>query len=186
MVERFKPDQKYVVNWDPSGKYWEGAVVSQQLADVIEQEGGAVMPCSPELFAIAGFSGYAKRSWGSGWPLDSAVPTMVTPISVYYTGEPHRALNWQARLVGAKGEGVPLRLVAAESRANVIRPILQDPGGKFNVVDVGALGDQDANGGWTVGGAAQLSVHGPGMISLALFGCARGMRVAWLAVSLTT
>lgn len=177
--------QKYVVVWDPENEYWEGAIVDGELVASLETRGVAVLPACPELFAQAGFAGYAKRGWGSGWPLDGDVPQAVCPLSIYYPGEPYRSLHWKARLVGTPGQGIPLRLAAAEARGNVIRPVLHDVAGKGNAVDVATLGVPDANEGWTVGGTTHLSVSGPAMFALCLYGCAPGMRVAWLAATLT-
>lgn len=176
---------KHVVIWDPANEYWEGAIVQQALVGDLESRGVALLPCAPELFTQGPFCGFAKRSWGAGWPLDGVSPQATCPLAIYYPGEPFRTLNWMARLVGEKGQGIPLRLAAGEGRGTIVRPVLQDVGGKNNVVDVANLGDPDENAGWTVKGQTMLSVAGPSMFSLCLYGCARGMRVAWLAATLT-
>ncbi len=174
---------KHVVLWDPKGEYWEGAIVDGEQVGRLEDRGVVVLPCSPELFSTAAFAGFAKRSWGSGWPLDGAVPVAVCPLAIYYPGEPYRALRWKARLVGKSGQGIPLRIAAGEGRGNVVRPVLQDIG--KNCVEIGSLGKPDSNGGWTVGGESLFCASGPGFFSLALYGCAMGMRVAWVAATLT-
>lgn len=176
---------KHVVVWDPSGEYWEGAIVEQELVPSLVDRGVAVLPAAPELFMQIGFAGYAKRSWGAGWPLDSEIPMAVTPLAIYYPGEPYRTLHWKARLVGKKGQGIPLRMAAAEARGNVVRPVLHDFAGKENAVDIANLPEEDEHGGWTVGGVTRLSVAGPSMFSLCLYGCAPGMRIAWVAATLT-
>lgn len=176
---------KHVVVWDPKGEYWEGAVVSGKEVNALETRGVVLLPCIPELFFDAGFAGYAKRAWGSGWPLDSSAPRAACPILLYYPGEPYRRVHWKARLVGTPGQGVPLRFAAGETRGNIVRPVVQDVAAANNAVDVASLGAPDAHGGWTVGGTASLGVAAAAAYGFALYGCARGMRVAWLAATLT-
>lgn len=181
---RWEPE-KYVVAWDPKNEYWEGAIVDKRQAPELSARGAALLPCVPELFTQAAFAGYAKRSWGAGWPLEGAIPRATCPLAIFYPGEPHRRIWWRARLVGTKGQGIPLRLAAAEGRGNLMRPVIHEVGGKGNAVDVAQLEAPDENDGWTVGGTATLSVGGPSMIPVCLYGCAPGMRVAWLAATLT-
>jgi hypothetical protein len=176
---------KHVVVWDPKDEYWEGAIVAPETAAHLALRGVALLPCIPELFIQAGFAGFSKRAWGSGWPLDGATPQPVCPMLVFYPGEPHRTVHWKARLVGKSGEGIPLRLSAGEGRGNIVRPNLQEIVGRRNAVDVAKLGEPDENGGWTVGGTCALSVASVGAYSVCLYGCAPGMRVVWLAATLT-
>lgn len=175
---------KHVVIWDPKQEYWEGAIVEGQQVGALEARGVALLPCSPELFSTTAFAGYTKRSWGSGWPLDSAVPIPVCPLAIFYPGEPFRLLRWKARLVGKSGQGVPLRMAAGVPMGNTHRPVLHDAG-RTNVVDVASLKEPDAHGGWTVGGETMFNAGQAGFFSLALYGCAPGMRVAWVAATLT-
>lgn len=181
-----KDHKNFVVVWDPTGDYWEGAIVEAARVADLQTKGVALLPCCPELFSEVPFCGYAKRSWGSGWPIDSNVPRRVCPLALYSPGDPYRQLRWMVRLVGEKGRGIPMRLAAGEQRANVIRPSLSEVGGAAtNMVDVPNLGDPDAAGGWTVGGHALLSMPGPGMFALSLYAANPGMRVAWVAATLT-
>jgi hypothetical protein len=64
--------------------------------------------------------------------------------------------------------------------------VVADPQNGGNAVDVNRLGKPDTDGGWTVYGRANLYTPGEGYFGLALYGFAPGMRVAWLAASLTT
>lgn len=176
---------KHVVVWDPSDEYWEGAIVEEAHLGALEARGVATLPCVPELFPRVGFAGYARRSWGAGWPLDGEVPRATCPIAIFAPGDPYRRIHWKARLVGEKGRGIPLRLAAAEAHGNVIRPTLRDLPTASNAADIANLGDADDAGGWTIGGQAEIVLPGPAMIALCLYGSAPGMRVAWLAATLT-
>lgn len=176
---------KHVVVWDPKNDYWEGAIVDEEQVASLQSRGVATLPAAPEIFGQVGFAGFAKRSWGSGWPLDSNAPQQVCPLSIYYPGEPYRVLTWRARLIGTSGQGVPLRMCPGEGRGNCVRPVLQDFHGRKSAVDVARLGKPDAHGGWTVGGEVNFCVSQLGTYALALYGCAPGMRVAWVAATLT-
>jgi hypothetical protein len=178
---------KHVVCWDPSGAFWDGAIVDRERVNDLETKGVALLPCEPEIFSYAGCSGFAKRSWGSGWPLGGAAPQAICPIELYWPGEPFRTIHWKARLLGEKGQGIPIRLAPAASRGNVVRPVIRDLETKAatNAVDVANLGDADAAGGWTIGGVARIDLGSPCMFGVCLYGVAPGMRVAWLAATLT-
>lgn len=178
---------KHVVVWDPENEYWGGAVVPATMVGELRKRGVCTLPCEPELFHQAGFAGFAKREWGAGWPFPTDVPGFFSPFLMYYPGEPYRKLHWAARIVGekaAKGASIPLRIAAGDTRGNVIRPVLNDVQGRKSFAEIGSLGEPDSFGGWTVGGEAMMSLHGAAVVSLGLYGCGRGMRVAWVAATL--
>jgi hypothetical protein len=181
---------KHVVAWDPEGIFWEGAVVEDLDVGRIRARGGVTLPCAPETFTLAGFSGYARRSWGSGWPLEGNTPKLISPIAIFAPGDPHRRLHWAARLVPA-AEVAPemrtgvLRLAATEAYWNQHRAVVSEGNAQRNLVQVSEIGKPDERGGWTVGGSCFLHVQGPGNYGLGIYGFAPGMRLAWLAVTLT-
>lgn len=188
--------QHHIVVWDPANKYWEGAVVDAIRVNELRGRGVATLPCNPDLFRYAGTSGYSKRAWGAGWPLDTVVPSLVTPLTLYVPFDAPKNVEWAARLMPS-GEAIArvekghapsngiLRLAAAEMRGSQYRAVITDHEGK-NGVDISRLGKPDEQGGWTVYGRAQIHSSGEGCYGLALYGFAPGMRVAWLAATLST
>lgn len=186
---------QHVVVWDPKGEFWEGAIVEEAKSRELEQRGAATLPCVPEIFRLTGFAGYAKRAWGSGWPLDSRTPSHVCPLSIWTPSSDLRTLHWKAFVAptdsGADriargqevaGEGI-VRLITGETRESVMRPGLsshhqaKDP----EISKLGAPRD----GGWIIGGFSNFSVPGAGLYALGLYGFAPGLRVVWVAATLT-
>lgn len=188
--------QNYVVVWDPSGTYWEGGVVPHAKALAIEDQGGCVLPCDPETFLLAGFSGYARRAWGSGYPLDSASPELSAPFAIHLPDQDHRVVHWAARLVPGSlaterlaaghsaSQGI-VRLAAGVMRLGQSRPTIAEGEVPKNVVNVGKLGQPDQDGGWNIKGEARIYCPGEGTYALALYAAAPGMRVVWTAATLT-
>ncbi len=78
-----------------------------------------------------------------------------------------------------------LRLAAAEQRGSQLHASVTDSAEASNAVEVAALGKPDEDGGWTVEGRAFLHATGDGCYGLALYGFAPGLRVVWLAATLT-
>ncbi len=176
-----------VVVWDPEGIFWEGAVVDESTANMLRQRGVALLPCDQRSFKLAGFAGFAKRSWGSGWPLDTAVPQIIAPIAVFHPGAPNKVVHWAARLVSASDEpraGI-LRIAAGEQYWTQQRSVISEGTVQKNLVEIATIGKKDAFDGWTVGGQAFIHAGSPGFYGLGIYGFAPGMRVAWLAVTLT-
>jgi hypothetical protein len=187
----------HVVIWDPDGDYWEGAIVDSQRVNELRARGVALLPCVPEVFRLAGCSGFAKRAWGAGWPLDTVVPAIVCPLTIFAPAQPVlRTLHWSARLVPAESgrarlaagkevaQGV-LQLAASEQRSGQHRAVVSDSQDGTNAISIASLGKPDAEGGWTVEGRAFLHASSEGFYGLALYGCAPGLRVEWLASTLT-
>ncbi len=181
----------HVVVWDPTGEYWDGGVVSELKARELASRGVVTLPCVPETFTLAGFAGFAKRSWGSGWTLAEPGGSIGSqaPIAIFAPGEPHRRIHWAARLYGERSEnkrtGI-LRLAAMEAYWNQHRAVISEIGGAArNAIEVASLEKPDEYGGWTVRGTARLDVPSPGVYGACVYGYAPGMRLAWLAVTLT-
>ncbi len=184
----------HVVVWDPEGDYWEGAIVDSQKAVQLAGRGVASLPCVAEVFRFAGVSGFAKRAWGAGWPLDTVVPALVCPLSIYSPGQ-LPGLEWCARVVPTESgkanlaagrevaQGV-LRIAAGEHRG-LQRAVVAEHPARPNAVEIAKLGAPDEDGGWTIYGHALLQTPGEGYYGLSLYGFAPGLRVVWVAATLT-
>ena len=192
--------QSYVVVWDPENVFWEGAIVDAVRVKELEGRGVVVLPCIPDLFSLAGYAGFAKRSWGAGWSLDMIAPRPVCPFSIFVPFDSPRVVSWCARLVpgpeardrlekGRPAADGLIRLSAGETRGNVFSPVLtdeRDPGTAFRITEFSKLGKPDERGGWTIYGRSRLHAAQEGCYGLALWGKAPGLRVAWVAASLST
>jgi hypothetical protein len=181
-----------LVVWDPKGEFWEGAVVDDVRARALEARGVAVMPCIPDLFMRSGVGGFAKRAWGSGWPLDHTVPRMFAPLTVFVRapdpGSSHQKqprLHWRMRLAplgdGAPGLGV-IRVASDSSQHNPHKLTMSY--GEQDHVDVSRLEAPDAAGGWTIGGSAMICVPGDAHYPIGFWGAASGCRCVWVAASI--
>lgn len=187
----------HVVIWDPKDDFWEGALVDAMRVNELRGRGVQTLPCVPELFRIAGVGGFMKRAWGAGWPLESAVPQNVCPLTLHTLGDPYRVLHWTARLMPsaqalanvsagkAPAQGI-MRITADAGRGTGHRGVVaDDPVNGGNAVDFSKLGKPDECGGWTVYGRAHLFASGEGYVGLSLYGFGPGMRIAWAAATVT-
>lgn len=183
---------KYVVVWDPEGKYWEGSLVDHAVAQLVRGRHGAAIPTDPELFAISGVGGYMRRGWGAGWPLEPTIPTSCCPLSLFLT-QAHRSLHWAARIVATEEtrERVMMRgleasgsvqIMSYAGRSNMFKASVSPRKGVQHLRD---LGPADKHGGWTVEGDAVVHPTMEGVATFALYGAAPGCRVAWAAISVT-
>lgn len=182
-----------IVVWDPTGKFGEGTIISRSREQELRAFGCATLPCRPELFSLTGASGYSRRAWGAGWPLNEGVPKLVCPLAMFVAFGAPRSLEWCARLIpddqalarvkanqpAAQGF---LRLASMEQRGTMMRAAVVEE----LSVDVSNLRHPDAHGGYTVYGRVGLHVQTEQAIGLGLYGFAPGMRVQWLAATLTT
>ncbi len=178
----------WVVVQDPEGKFWPGAVVDAARANQLRPRGVALLPVVPALFKLSGVGGYAKREWGSGWPMDEITPRIHSPLTMYCVGE-HTKFHWLARLVadpkfgaGATFDGY-LRLSADPSQPNPLKVGLT-PDASRPSINVRELGHPDARNGWTIGGHASAKVPQDGHYGFGFYGSAPGLRIAWAAISL--
>jgi hypothetical protein len=183
----------HVVVWDPSGDFWQGGIVTQEVADSLVPAGVVMLPVERRLLEQCAIGGFFFRSWGAGVPLPAGVPRMVCPMAMYVArlnnsqpDAPTR-LSWVARLVQVAPYGV------AEKPTGMIR-LAPDSGqlGTFSggvsatdktAVDLSLLGAPDAHGGWTVRGEAGVNVAIDAVLGLGLYCSGEGARIAWAAVS---
>jgi hypothetical protein len=185
-------DDQRVVVWDPEGWYWEGAIIPESVAGPGRELRGLVaLPCEPELFLLGAVHGYFRRSWGSGWPVDTARPAIHCPLVIAQVPE-RETVHWAARLVPAspqwakdivqgKGAGT-LRFSPDTARGTGTGALLPS---ETRAIDGRHLGPVDSSGGWTVGGRAMLATREGTYLSFGLYGAMQGVRVAWAALTLT-
>ncbi len=181
-----------IVVWDPSGQYWEGSLIERSVEQVLSARGACVMPVAPELFNRGGNAGFVKRAWGAGYPLAVGQPKIHCPTTMLVFRD-YRTIHWRARLVcnaefDAKREknefrpGGMLRLIGDGSRELTHHMNVQSA---QPAVDLRELPAKDAQNGWIVGGRAAIDAPLDGHFGFALYGEGEGVRVAWLALTLT-
>lgn len=176
-----------IVVWDPKNEYWEGSLVEEQRARQLEARGVVSLPVAAEMFKHSGVGAFHKRSWGSGYPLDSMVPRMNAPLTLYVNGNYHH-IYWAARLVRDTRVGIEqfagsLRLTIDSGQPSALAGGFA--GDETTNVDIGRLGAEDEHDGWTIRGSARLYATGEGYVGMALYGMGVGLRIAWAAVSLS-
>lgn len=188
--------QHHVVVEDPEGQYWEGALVSAENdAPLIRRRGGITLPIEQDLVAYSAVGGYFRRSWGSGWPLGTAVPRRCCPMMLYIgpvNTEMLRSIHCAVRIVPdsdqvlrecAEKGGLPgnLRLSTDTGQPGVF-------GGGFGATErtcavFTQLGKPDSQGGWNLYLAGTVNAPANSLVGYCLYGAAPGLRVAWAAIS---
>lgn len=178
--------EHHVVVFDPTGEYWEGAVVGPGPAQLINQRGGVAIPADPAMFAVSGIGAFCKRAWGSGWAADHSTPRQYAPVAMYLMKE-HRIVHWAAKLVpdarfadAAEGITSPaaLTIAATPPRGNLLTAPITPRTQPVRLRDLGPAKD----GGWIVRGNAFMNVAAEGAHGFSLYGGGGAFRVAWLAV----
>jgi len=167
-----------VVLQDPTREYWEGALVTPEMARQLEVRGVCTIPSVPELSDRNGAGGYLKRSWGAGWPLGQ-VPGRVCPIALFVQPVLNR-LHWRCRIRLAPGVEKPaedglLRLVPdAQQICTSVSGFSAGEGAYRRFRD---LGEPDQLGGWTVGGTIGVQTASHQYLAMALHAFGPGMLV---------
>lgn len=172
-----------MVLFDPQGTYWEGALVSGDVARVIRSNRGATIPIDTDLLNLNAVAGYYSRSFGGGIKPSTAVPARICPM-LLYTVPPGTVLNWRLRLQAVEGEQPTgsLRIVTDSSQRNAYAGGLN--AGEGSGVAFGQLGDPDQFGGWEVGNQMRISPV-EGYLSLMVYGAGTGVRISRATVSQT-
>jgi hypothetical protein len=177
-----------IVVWDPKGEYWEGSLVDEARARQLSLRDAVVLPTNAALHAVSGVGGYAKRAWGSGWPLDFAAPKNFCPLTLFVPAGDGTTLYWAARLMpmspGARPLDGSIRIAADSTQHNPYRLGLIQDGVHKASVETRELKDVDAQGGWCVGGRVKARAPMEAHYPLSLHGAMPGARVVWVAVSL--
>lgn len=188
-----QPNQ--IVVWDPKSEFWEGALVDAQQEPKLRARGAVLLPCEPELFKRGGNSGFAKRAWGSGFPLSPTILKLQCPITLLCFRDPAgtgHTVHWAARLVSdaqydartkdsAFRPGGTVRFVGDSSRMGTshvqVSPLSP-------AIDTRELGAKDAHDGWTVRGKVGITLPHDGHFGFAFYGAAEGLSVVWLAATI--
>lgn len=181
-----------IVVWDPDGEYWPGALVNPptltpggMMVDPgstagLVKRGVVMLPVEPKLFRLSGVGGYAKREWGSGWPLPTGVSKNFAPLTLYCTSD-YEYIHWCVRLMGEGATDGALRIASDASQPNPLRAGLTYDTASH--VDLRQLGPVDKHGGWTVGGSARAKLPCDGTYGFSLYGVGNGLRVVFAAMS---
>lgn len=183
---------KQVVVYDPKNEYWEGGLIEQELANKLAARGVITLPLSVDSLRLSGVAGWMKRAWGSGYPIDTGIPQVHCPMTLFCTPD-HQVISWVARLqvepslVGRLREGDHLlgqiRLTQDTGQHTPFHVGLTQ---NSNPVDATKLPAPDDDGGWFVNGTARLMAPQDGHYGFGLYGAMTGVRVAWAAVSLAS
>jgi len=170
-----------VVLHDSSGKYAEGEILTANAAEVAKSKGVATLPIVPQLLRDNSFAGYAKRAYGRGWAFEAHKAGRGCPLALHVDAE-YSTIHWAARLLvdGPGRVDGTLRMATDTAQVNAsaigLSPLTAP-------IQLSALGEPDAQGGWTIGGSATASIPGAMFIGLQLYGMAQNVRVAWFAAS---
>ena len=186
-------DRPSIVLWDPSTRYWQGSVVTPEVAVVLESQGAALLPCDPGIFRQGATTGFFMRSWGAGWPIDVPAPTMHCPLVMYLLSS-HLRLHWKARIMPtsdaardalAAGNAVgSIRLVPDSGQdGSLSAPVTLHSSSE--AITSRSLGKPDVLGGWVIGGTVVAQPREDMLGAFALYGQLQGARIAWAALSQT-
>jgi hypothetical protein len=183
---------KHIVVYDPKGEYWEGGLLEIERANQLAARGVVTLPIATELMRLSGVGGFHKRCWGGGYPIDSQIPVVHCPLTLFCTPD-FQALHWVARLqcnpayVGRVREGDrllgQLRLTQDTGQST---PFHVGLSANSKPVDAGELDAIDEDDGWIVRGRALLQAPQDGHYGFGLYGAMAGVQVAWAAVSLAS
>lgn len=184
----------HVVVHDPEGTFWEGALVEAGAVGALRARGVVMLPIDDRMpwLGKSAVAGYFRRSWGSGWPIGTAVPRMASPLLLYVVrGDKPSSIHWCARVVlerealeQVRAGQKPLGLI--QLAADTSQPAAMSGGfisGPGNVQHGDKLGEPDQEGGWTLHGSGLIAPPCDGFAGLGLWGHLQGCRVAWAAVS---
>ena len=148
-----------VAIWDPKGDIWEGALLEDSAALALLGRGGVALPVDAAAVKDGGLSGYAKRAWGGGWPMDFATPRLCCRIAVGTPAGTGKVIHWAARLLPTQeiaraataGEmhkySGSFHLAADSSQVGVQKCSVNNGTAPVTVAQLGQL---DRHGGWNV------------------------------------
>jgi len=187
--DEIRHDGTHIVIDDPTGKFWEGALVDRSRANVLRAAGVALLPVDPRLFTACAIGGFHKRAWGAGFPLDAHIPRMNAPLTMFLASRLTK-IHWCARLIRDTRYPADLSPVgtlrltidSGQSWANAGCALSSL---KQNTVNLAELGPPDEEGGWVISGESMISVPREGFAGFALYGSAPGLAVVWAAITQT-
>jgi hypothetical protein len=184
---------------DPTclGEWWEGALVDDARARQLEARGVVLLPVIPDLFSKSGVGGFHKRSWGSGWQLDTLAPRIICPMTMFCSTR-YTTLNWVTKIILSVDLLDRLKQQAnSADPSNVLWGFLKIcpdssqaipsqlglvPKNDVFIKDL-AVSDLTEDGAFVVRGTAKLSVPSEAHYGFGLYAMAPGLRVVWAAIS---
>jgi hypothetical protein len=182
----------YIVVEDPTGEWWEGALVDEGRQRQLEARGVVLLPVLPDLFRRSGVGGFHKRAWGAGFPLNASRPGISAPLTIYCS-QHFTTMHWAARVAmlpeclekvkngdRAVFDGAFVRFIGDASQANPNKCTLNPT----VTPDLATLDERTlVDDGFILRGTSEVSFPGDGHYGFALYGTARGLRVVWAAAS---
>lgn len=181
----------YIVVEDSSGEWWEGALVEDVRARMLESKGVILLPVIPSLTKRSGVGGFHLRKWGSGWELDSQVPRIACPMTMYCE-QPYNRLNWVAKVLPSSewleklDKGIPellngfIKICADSNQSLVYKPSLT-PVEDYLVRSL--TRNQLVDGAFILKGTARIGLPADSHYGFGLYAVASGLRVVWSAIS---
>lgn len=184
---RIEDTPQHVVVWDPEREYWDGAIVTTAVAAKLRARGVVSLPTKADHWRLSGVATFAKRPWGAGFPMDSTVPRLIAPITLFVHPEV-RGLTWAARVVpgservpGQRTEGM-VRFAADSGQRIPMHAAYGELEERAHYAS--SFVDPDEHGGWTIGGQGLVSVAAEGHYGFSLYGMAPGLSIAWVAAAM--
>lgn len=183
-----------VVVHDPSGKYWDGSLVLAASSGMLRSEGGITLPIDAKQVTQGGASGWYKRAWGAGWPLDYPTPQLACRM-LLSVPQGESTVHWAAMLLA--GQAVQ-DMVAEPNKLSMLgngtvsftsdqQPSLLTATYSPNSQPVSLKGLEKelraGKGTCIVRGFGSVRAERAGVHGFAIFGSMPGMRVAWAAAS---
>lgn len=170
-----------VVLHDPENRFYSGALINSQMAEMYKARGVETLPVNAEKLRANGVSGFVMKHYGSGWVFNAFSPSMACPLVFFASPGPSR-IHWKALLRKEKGAMTNgfIRLVGDTSQMHVSGA----PLGDSNMVNLDKLPEDSDR--IVVGGTCTLSMTGHHFVGLGLYGKGSGASVLWLAVTQTS
>jgi len=184
----------HVIVWDPKNEFWEGGLIDEAALGHLKARDAVTLPIDPKDIELGGMTGYVKRGWGAGWPMDYSIPRMGCRMAIAAKSGSSQILHWVARAYpnnelreAAENNQMyrfdgSVQLVSDTSQVGAV-------GGTFitrsPAIKVRDLGSVDRYGGWTIRGQGEFGAMQDGVFGFALYGAIVGLRVAWCALSVT-
>lgn len=169
-----------VIVHDSKNIYHDGAVVTPGDFEVMARQRPMVsLPIDPARLRDTGAGAYVKRAWGSGWPVQQNIPSILASIVLHVPPEASR-VEWVAHVVRTSDAQPRGRLRLSLDTTSPVAgfPVTQ-------IQDSRPLEEcEPYEGGLLVRGVSRVNVPHPSLQPLALYGMGGGgLAVAWLAAS---
>lgn len=183
-----------VVVHDPTGTYWDGSLIQSTMKSMLATKGGVSLPIDAKTVTQGGASGWYKRAWGAGWPMDYPSSQLACRM-LLAVPQGECVVNWAAMLVAGppieEMLKVPDKLALMGngilSLASDQQPSLQTATYTPTTQPVGLKGlEKDLRAGkgtCIVQGRGAVRAERSGVHGFAIYGTMPGMRVAWAALA---